>query len=77
MRKRFKLINGQNEPLNKSIGVVSRTSRTRVRDGLEIGDVGFGPLDAGHCSIQRLSLPVRPARRETVVVEVLRPTWYL
>ena len=52
-RKRFKLVDGQNEPLDKSVGILGRVSSDVVLDIFEIDDGGLGPLKAGHFLMKR------------------------
>jgi hypothetical protein len=43
--KRFKPVDGQNQPLDQRIGIFDGVSCNVVLDVFEIGDGGFGPFE--------------------------------
>jgi hypothetical protein len=51
--ERCKTVNGQNETLDKSIGVFDRISGDVILDMFEIGNGGVGLLKAGHFLMKR------------------------
>ena len=51
--ERCETVNGQNETLDKRIGVFDRISGDVILDMFEIGNGGFGPFEAGHFLMKR------------------------